>query len=208
MRYKYNRVKRKFSGRFIWGNVGSLTPVYLNDSILTGDHSDAMIQLKSGLNIELDPNSLVTLSVIENHIGLKLEKGVIRAKSGAKNEPTFIETLSGLRANLQNSHVTLSENDGASGIFVQKGSVQVNGKKTVTSGKIFKRDKSGQWSLQEIHIVRLEPNNGSLIITKNNQKTIHFKWDTVKKINEYDFYISRDPTMKNKKKMRVHSKQT
>ena len=57
IRYKYNKVKRKFSDRFIWGNVGSFTPVYLNDSVLTGDRSDAIIKFNSGLEIELDPNS-------------------------------------------------------------------------------------------------------------------------------------------------------
>ncbi len=206
--YRYNKVKRKFVDRFIWGNVTSLAPVYLNDSILTGERSDALIKLKSGLEIELDPNSLVTLDIIENNIGLKLEKGIIRAKSENKEGgPTFIETASGLRANIRGSDVTLSENQGTSGIFVKSGLVKIDGQETVSSGKILKLGKDGKWSLQEVHIVNLKPNDGSLILAKGNQKVINFQWDTNKKIDGYDFYLSKSPTMKNEKKTQVRSKQ-
>ena len=150
---------------------------------------------------------MVTLDIIEDNIGLKLEQGVIRAKSGQTKDPIFVETSSGLRANIQGSDVTLSENEGTSGIFVKDGLVKIDGQEALMPGKILKLDKNGKWLLQEVHIVNLQPSDGSLILIKNNQKIMNFQWDTRKKINEYDLYLSKESTMQNSKKIRVRSKQ-
>ena len=207
VRYKYNKVKRKFSGRFIWEDVHSLSPVYLNDSILTGDASDALVRLESGLEIELEPNSLIKLDVIEDKIGLKLERGVIRANDNSGKVSVPVQTSSGISIDIQNSNVVLSQDEGSSQIFVKRGSVQVDGQsEAITSGKILELKKDGSRSLKEVQIVDLEPVDGSLILTQKPQRMVRFQWNTAQKIKEYDLYLSKDPMMKNKKVIRVRSK--
>ena len=207
VRYKYNKVKRKFSGRFIWEDVQSLSPVYLNDSIVTGEASDALVRLESGLEIELESNSLVKLDVIEDKIGLKLERGVIRASDNSKEASVPVQTSSGLLINIQNSDVILRQDENSSKIFVKRGSVQVDGQsEAITSGKIFELKKDGSRSLKEVQIIGLKPVDGSLMLTENLQKMVRFQWNTAHEIKEYDLYLSRDPIMKNKRVIRVRSK--
>ena len=203
VRYKYNSVKRKYEGRFIWEEVKSHSPIYLNDSVLTGDRSDAIIKLNSGVEIELDPDSLVQIDTIKDSVGLKITKGVIRAK-GNENESTLIETSSGLIADIRGSDVMINQGKGKNtGIYVKSGDIQIENRQGsssfISSGKVLRLNPDGKWSLQELHIITNAPADGSLIITRTKKKKITLSWNTKLNLRSYKLHLSRKSSFRNKK---------
>jgi hypothetical protein len=77
--YKYHQVQRKYSDRMLWEDVESKTPVYPYDWVMTKDKSDARITLKSGMKVEMDPESMVEIDENRDGVGLTLRDGTILA---------------------------------------------------------------------------------------------------------------------------------
>lgn len=71
----YNDVRRKNSDNFSWLPASQKDQVYQKDSIFTGDQSKAVIKLKDGSLIEIQPNSLITLNLKDGQMNLDLRYG-------------------------------------------------------------------------------------------------------------------------------------
>lgn len=70
-----NDVRRKNLDTFSWLPASRQDKVYLNDSIFTGDGSEAQIQLQDGTVIRIQPNSLITLNMKNGQMMLDLRYG-------------------------------------------------------------------------------------------------------------------------------------
>ncbi|WII73801.1 FecR domain-containing protein [Bdellovibrio sp. 22V] len=70
-----NDVRRKNLDTFSWVPASRKDYVYQNDSIFTGDRSEATIQLQDGTQIKIEPNSLITLNLKNGQMNLDLRYG-------------------------------------------------------------------------------------------------------------------------------------
>ncbi|MGE5086047.1 MAG: FecR domain-containing protein [Bacillota bacterium] len=68
-------VRRKNLDTFSWLPASTQDKVYLNDSIFTGDGSEAQIKLQDGTVIRIQPNSLITLNMKNGQMMLDLRYG-------------------------------------------------------------------------------------------------------------------------------------
>lgn len=70
-----NDVRRKNLDTFTWIPASRKDAVYQNDSIFTGDDSEATVQLQDGSQIKIQPNSLITLNLKNGQMNLDLRYG-------------------------------------------------------------------------------------------------------------------------------------
>ncbi|AHZ84930.1 FecR domain-containing protein [Bdellovibrio bacteriovorus] len=70
-----NDVRRKNLDTFSWLPASRKDNVFQNDSIFTGDRSEATIQLQDGTQIRIEPNSLITLNLKNGQMNLDLRYG-------------------------------------------------------------------------------------------------------------------------------------
>ncbi len=70
-----NDVRRKNLDTFSWLPASRKDAIYQNDSIFTGDRSEAIIQLQDGTQIRIQPNSLITLNMKNGQMELDLRYG-------------------------------------------------------------------------------------------------------------------------------------
>ena len=204
--YKYNYVFRKYTNRFIWEKINPRTPIYLHDSILTKDKSDATIILNSGTEIDLSADSLIQIDFDDDKISLNLKQGTIHSKGNA-----LIKTDSGLVANLGNSETTISQTkDGRTGLLVRKGNVKLQGSdgkySSISSGQILDI-RNNKWVVKKIEIKKLSPSNNTLLLTDTYSKSITLKWEKNKEVVYYDILLSRNHSMKGARVIKVSTNQ-
>lgn len=70
-----NDVRRKNLDTFSWVPASRQDKVFQNDSIYTGDRSEATIRLQDGSEIKIQPNSLITLNLKNGQMNLDLRYG-------------------------------------------------------------------------------------------------------------------------------------
>lgn len=92
--YKRRVAQRKFRKHVTWEDVERNEAVYNSDSIRTDEQSDAVIELFDGTRIDLDENTMIQLSFLQNIIDINFHGGSITAaRSGIKGKHTGIESL-------------------------------------------------------------------------------------------------------------------
>lgn len=77
--FKRQVAQRKYLAQVVWEDVEQDVPVYNNDSIRTATNSEAVIHLGDGTDINIDENSMIMLSTLENEININFEHGTISA---------------------------------------------------------------------------------------------------------------------------------
>ncbi|MBO9665632.1 MAG: FecR domain-containing protein [Bdellovibrio sp.] len=70
-----NDVRRKNLDTFSWRPASREDSIYENDSIFTGERSEAQIRLQDGTIIRIQPNSLITLKMKNGQMSLDLRYG-------------------------------------------------------------------------------------------------------------------------------------
>lgn len=80
--YRNRVAQRRDPGRIIWSDVNPGDTVYDGDSVRTGESAEAVIELADGAKIELDPESLIVLTLREKP-GLRLLRGSVIVRPGS-----------------------------------------------------------------------------------------------------------------------------
>ncbi len=206
--YKHHKVKRKYYGRFVWESVQPETPIFLMDSILTHDQSDAIINLNNGAKVEMDANSLVEIDLINDGLGIKLRKGGITA-SGNSGKKVMVESKDGTRIDVSKASARLSQDKSGLKVAVKTGQVTVQqkdkAKRTVREGKQLQVDNTGKLTEKSITIQLLSPNDGKIIqtnpkidstdSTKNQNFPVTFQWKTTSSsgaVRRFKVFVSQD----------------
>ncbi len=206
MNYKFNVVLRKYEGRFIWDTLEATSDIYLNDFILTKDRSDAVISLHSGVKIFLDPNSLIKLEIIDNNLSLLLSEGVMRVNANSSDNAMMVRTATGVATEVNNVNATFTQTEEGSNVFVKSGHLTI-GDKEIDANKVLQLGVDGKWRMLKVDIVDLYPQDGLLLLTEKQIKTINLKWETKVNVSKFTVVLSREPTFTQKKTYNVQGKQ-
>ncbi|MCS6972397.1 MAG: hypothetical protein NZL89_05160, partial [Leptospiraceae bacterium] len=78
VRYKNHIAVRKYAGRLVWFDLKKEDDLYPNDTIQTGDNSDAELLLPGNLVLTLESRSLVQLEFRGGKLLLRLAGGGVR----------------------------------------------------------------------------------------------------------------------------------
>ncbi len=207
VRYKYHVVMRKYSDRMIWEDVDPDTPVYLFDAVLTKEKSDAEIVLNNGMKLDMDPNSMVIIDMIDDQIGIAMQSGSVRAETNNSN--SFIVTEDGTMIQLKSASARITNNQDGLQLDVKSGKTHVTaqGKQAeVRQGETLLLDKkTGTRSIVKSQIQAGTPDDGSLFATDQSDATVTFKWQA-KDASEQNLLIADNPTLDNSRKINVTGK--
>ena len=64
--YAKNDIRHKNSDSLTWDKAGEAQVIHIGDSVFTGDRSQSQVKLKDGGKVDIDQNSMVTFSKIDN----------------------------------------------------------------------------------------------------------------------------------------------
>lgn len=110
--FKYNTVKRKFEHQVVWSDLDMNSIISLRDSILTEANSNAVIHLKDGTEIHLEPESMVILDISDALKRIEFSNGSMnilkKNNSDSDEDALTIRTDSG-SIEFKNADVKLSK---------------------------------------------------------------------------------------------------
>ncbi|TGK07809.1 iron dicitrate transport regulator FecR [Leptospira semungkisensis] len=172
--FRYKTAQRKFPDRMLWEDVEQGMPVYDRDSIRTDEASEAIVFLKSGTKIELDPQSMVVLQLKESKENLDLNEGNILVESGKKVLSVIAGTV-GLNAG-SDSKFQVTRDQNGTRVNVERGEVEWNEDGTVKQ-VLGERDVAlnahkipANWNL-------ISPEDSSRYFPKEPEQLIDFRWE-------------------------------
>jgi hypothetical protein len=112
IKFKYNTVKRKFEHQVVWSDLDMNSIISLRDSILTEANSNAVIHLKDGTEIHLEPESMVILDISDALKRIEFSNGSMnilkKNNSDSDEDALTIRTDSG-SIEFKNADVKLSK---------------------------------------------------------------------------------------------------
>jgi len=198
--FKREVAQRKYQSQVVWEGIEQNYPVFNNDSIRTSDVSEAVIHLLDGTDINIEENSMIMLSSLENAININFEQGSISAnRSGvsgtdiaAINIKSQDATVSIDKSNIQLTQLDNKELD----LTVSEGSAKV---KSGSDETLIKTNEKAVISSdrKETTVVQLkfslnEPSSNRYFITESSRSEVPFAWELSGNFKNINWEISND----------------
>lgn len=194
-----NDVRRKNLDTFSWLPAQKTDVIYENDSIYTGERSEAIINLAGGGQIRVQPNSLITLNMKNGQMTLDLRYGNLVGDLGAGKSLTVKSGTEEFKLESQNSgkssiqlkkthsgNVNLKLLQGGVKYLNSKKSASLNLKKETPVAITLKGDIKAVEkpllyldSADNIHWTRVNPDD-----------PLPFKWKSKGAVSRYEFELS------------------
>ncbi len=191
-------VRRKNTNNFIWLPGNKKDQIYNQDSIFTGDGSQAAIQLNDGSLIQIQENSLVNLNLKNGQMQLDLRFGQF---VGNGNSPLHIKTgndeytIQGKDAKFEINR----SHSGALDVKLLSGNAEISGKsgkQHLKSNESLQISKKGaEKNLIEAKI-RLLTQNNIYQYRSADKEPISFEWDGRGPLAQYQIEIAKSEDFK------------
>ncbi|MBH47445.1 MAG: hypothetical protein CME71_04675 [Halobacteriovorax sp.] len=202
-----NIVKTKPRGALGWSDVEVGQQFMLRDQLYTHKDSKANLQLTTGENLTLWPNTLVELDQLAGIPSLQVKEGLVYfdLKPGEKVKINLAGkelTLAG-----DNSRVKLSSFSGKASLESTEGEVSVSDRDGVTQ----KVDQSNRLEVEKgqeikskiIEAQLISPADGAKILTTENSREVLFDWKISQALDQAVVVeIASDPSFAYKKSIR------
>lgn len=196
--FSENDVRRKNSGNFIWLPGNNKDQVFNEDSIFTGDRSQASIHLNDGTLIQIQENSLVNLNLKNGQMELDLRfgqfvgdgKAPLRVRTGSEEY-----TIQGADAKFE---INRSQN-GALDVKVLSGNAEITGKagkQKLNQNESLKIGKNGAEKTEVDAKVRLLTKDDIYIYRNEDKVPIPFAWEGRGPLAQYQIEISKTEDFK------------
>lgn len=196
-----NDVRKKNYDNFSWLPASRKDQLFENDSIFTGERSEALLQLNEGASIRLQPNSLVTLNLKDSQMMLDLRYGNLKGeiKSGTSitvrsgDEEFLLENKDG---NPASSEVEFTkDHSGNVEVKLLSGSATFINKKTQTRASLSKEkplvvSKNGQ--VQQVIKPELVMTTADklALVRETPDAPLSLRWQSKGKIDQFEVEIS------------------
>jgi len=182
--YKNRYAEQKTTGTNLWGTLAQNAPVFNKDTIRTGSGSSATIHLDDKTEITLGEDSMVFIDLTDQKATLKHSGGSLVINSPADSSPVVLQTASG-DVTLSGGKLQVSDSTDGVNLAVTGGKVRIkNDKKntdTIVGKNVSYSILSGTTSVASA--IPVSPSAGEYIDTKDELKTVTFKWDTMPSAN-------------------------
>ena len=194
--FKKNTAQRKYSGRAVWENIDTAAPVYSNDTLRTSADSEAVVLMNDGTEIILQDNSLIVLEWNENEKNIEFLGGNISAKNASEETAGIKIKSADTVISLDDASINLQGTEGNLDLSVMEGNIGL------AKGKITQEVKANQKALlskgsddfmiNEIMIRPDTPEDNMYFLTFNNKKSINFRWNFLRPVENPVLRIARD----------------
>ncbi|MDX9801666.1 MAG: FecR domain-containing protein [Spirochaetia bacterium] len=195
--FKKNNAQRKYTGRTVWENVETTSPLYNNDTIRTSSESEAVILMNDGTEISLQDSSLIVLEWGDEEKNIEFFGGNISAKNKAADNRAVNIKSADTVISLSDATVKLEQGlEGKLGLSVVAGNIDVR------KGDITQEVRANQKALIDRNLDRFtiddfsiqpdRPDDNSYFLTFNNSHDILFSWEVLKTVADPVFQISGD----------------
>lgn len=184
--FSENDVRRKSNENFSWLPATKKDLVFQQDSIYTGNDSNAEITLMDGTVIEIQPNSLVTLNIRDGQMSLNLSYGNLVGQVGKGSALTVKSGAEEFKLKGDNSKIQFNKNS--------NGKIDMN----LISGKALVSNKSGKAielkKVLEESSTRLElvTASGATISKFADSEPIILQWRGAGPIAKYELRVAKD----------------
>lgn len=195
-----NDVRRKSIVAFSWHPMRSSDQVFLKDSIYTGSSSSALIQLKNGSQINVEPNSLITLNMQEGELRLDLKYGDLKADLAAGSSLTIkagdeVSTLQSESGKA--SKIEIKKTHGGLNLRLKAGNAKVKSKQglnqELASDQVVAMTPVGVTAPSPPRVELITPQNAQFL--KNSEaEAIPLEWKLVEgQASQYEIEVAKDP---------------
>lgn len=205
--YKQHVVLRKYSDRFVWEEVDPKTDVFLFDSVITKDLSDATISLNNGFKLDLDANSMVVIDFIDDQLGIKIEKGVVH--TAEDSEGGVIASTDGTIVDMKDAKGTIAAGDGGLQVSVKEGEAVLNKdgqEQEINEGENAVINKDGIKKIETAITIEY-PENRKVIATSSTSENLNLQWDTQKPIINYTIKVADNGLFQDSRSSATSAKQ-
>ena len=199
--FKKNTAQRKYSGRAVWENIDTASPVYSNDTLRTSKDSEAVVLMNDGTEIVLQDNSLIVLEWNKDEKSIEFLGGNISAKNESEQTAGVKIKSADTVISLDDASINLQGTEGNLDLSVMEGNIGL------AKGKITQEVKANQKALlskgsddfmiNEIMIRPDTPEDNMYFLTFDNKKSINFKWNFLRPVEKPFLRISRDLDFEN-----------
>ena len=139
--FKKNTAQRKYSGRAVWENIETATPVYSNDTLRTSTDSEAVILMNDGTEIVLQDNSLIVLEWSDKEKNIEFLGGNISGKNESEETAGVKIKSADTVISLDDASINLQGSEGNLDLSVMEGNIGL------AKGKIVQEVKANQKAL-------------------------------------------------------------
>lgn len=205
-----NDVRRKNLENFAWTPASKSDNVFENDSIFTGDDSEALITLSDGSTLKVEANSLITLKLNNGQMNLDLRYGNL---VGELNEGATLQVTSGQEEfKLEGSKGNEQEKStirlkratkGVVDLTLLKGAAKVIDKKQAAQALEPQKNlavRGDTIAKVERHKIVLLTENNLNILRSTPTAPLNFKWEAQGTISGYQIEFSEEPSFENSPK--------
>ena len=193
-----NDVRRKNLDTFSWLPATRKDAIYQNDSIFTGDGSEAVIKLADGTQIHIAPNSLITLNMKNGQMNLDLRYGNLTGeiaqgsslvvKSGT--EEFKLEGSEKAKINFKKAHT------GTVDLKLLSGKARVTdsrraAKTELTKDTVVAVTQKGE--VKQVERTKIEVYTADTFLSWmriNPEQPMNFQWDSKGDVARYEFEIA------------------
>lgn len=189
-----NDVRRRNSSQQVWYPLTKNNEVYENDFLFAGKNSEALIELKNGTLLKLDPNTLITLAQKGDQLELSLKYGKFQGQLNKDQEIKVLvngktKTLKGTG----DSEVAIESSPEGTAIQVLSGDIKVD-EQDLTKDQQAAISEDG--SIEEVKISEIELISPFLqqSFWRAPQQSLQLEWSEAAN-REYRVVISRNPNL-------------
>jgi len=173
--YRYRVAQLRHSSTVVWENIDPGDRVFSNDAVRTDELSEAILTLKDGTKIEMDPDSMIVLNLSEGKQELDFKTGSIVIHPGSGSDWTIRQGDRELSSMEDRTRITLQGSDleieSASGAELLEG-----GSKSQIPGGKTARLRGGRFEFLESSVVLESPEDNSRFFMAAESMPVQFAW--------------------------------
>lgn len=172
--YRYRVAQKRSTNRVVWEDVEQQDTIFNRDSVRTDEKSEAIITLKNGARLELDPQSMIVLNYEDGEATIQVESGSVllrdvkpgmRLMGPAAIGPGFAEPRADTRLTVEGDSARIS------------GDFEMNVNAVRSEGRSVLLNRSG---LREVRREdrALSPEDNARFFADEAEAPVLFQWKT------------------------------
>ena len=185
--FQFGTVKRKPTSGVLWEYLGRGDEIYNNDSIHTGDSSESIIELKNGIKIEMDDNSMIVVYTedIDNY-DLNINDGSFLVKSTGNSTGSVNVIYENNKIGISKGEFRFAKKNTGLYVTTMKGVANI----TYAGGKTADIDEGKTTVISEkgaddsLVYIKLFPPDNMHYFPREDTQDVTFKWDLKKALIE------------------------
>lgn len=197
-------VRRRATDDFVWLPLSDLESVYVGDSIFTGSKSSVSVRLTTGVDLWIDPDSLVVLDRSESLTKLDLKFGNLRGNLGSSGNSLLKLNVNNQDLDLEGKSVEFSlekRKSSSTNLRVTEGQARLTDVKSKKQIKIAKkhqisiaRDVASIGSLSALEeepiFIRTEQWEENKNLWFSERQKLKFHWQTEGPVEYFKLIVS------------------